>query len=99
MTATQTPTAPVVKGVEVLIPAGELITDDAYTGYMPAPANLTITVDRISNAWNDEVPFSTRYTRIPGTIIWKDDAGFYRSAEVTSAMVAQNAELNFTGLV
>lgn len=99
MTATQTAATPVTDGVEVLIPAGELITDDTYLGNMPAPAGLRVTVYSAFHAWDDEEALSTRYTRIPGIIVWKDDAGFFRDAEVTPAMVEQNPQLDFTGLV
>lgn len=100
MTATQTTTqAPVTKGVKVLVPAGELITDDTHQGYMPAPAGLTVEVTRIQRAWDDYYPFSTRYDHIPGVIVWADGTGFFRSAEVTDAMVAQNPHLDFTGLI
>lgn len=99
MTATQTPTAPVIKGVEVLIPAGELITNDTYVGYMPAPAGLTVTVRSTYRAWDDYYPFSTRYEHIPGTIVWNDEKGGFRSAEVTPAMAEQNPHLSFDGLL
>lgn len=99
MTATQTLPTPVTKGAEILIPAGELITNDSHTGYMPAPAGLTVTAHSVYRAWDDYYPFSTRYEHIPGEIVWEDEQGGFRSAEVTPAMAEQNPHLSFTGLL
>lgn len=100
MTATQTPTTPVAKGVEVLIPADALITDDNYAGYMPAPADLTVTVLAVYHALDNCSPSSDHYgEHIPGTIVWKDEQGGLRTAEVTPAMAEQNPHLSFDGLL